>query len=322
MRIGVEDDAETGQIVRANRQRLRDWLRTHVDVQYDRRVVRVEEHGDKVTVHFEHGTSATGDILVGAEGSRSVIRRHILGGKDDIHPLPVGSLVGELELAGADFARQLELAHSAYIVIDDSAPVSLFAALNRVSPDGKVGYWYFILHWVDKEAVTVEKPYWTVSATKEEFAAFVKEKARHYPDHLRVLIDRTPVERYKKPGVVLQGVQLTAEQLPVGRVIVIGDAAHSMTPSEFGKLMREFRDDMLSRAARAISVSNPVPEQQAENQNREGSPVVKWQFPYPRRPLPSRNRLRMSMHADIVLIILKSPPASMDLDTRPQTEGV
>lgn len=70
LREGVNDD-ETGQIVRANRQRLRDYLRKLVPVQYDKRVVGVEEHDDRVTVHFEKGGSATGDIVIGAEGTQS-----------------------------------------------------------------------------------------------------------------------------------------------------------------------------------------------------------------------------------------------------------
>lgn len=232
MRIGVEDD-DKGKIVRANRQRLRDWLRTHISVQYDSRAVKVEED-EQITVHFENGTSATGDILVGAEGSRSAIRKHILRGQDVMRPLPIGSLVGEVELTGDDFARQLELAHSAYVVLDNG-PASLFAALNKVSPDGKIGYWYFILHWVDAEAAkaTDENPFWTVNASREDLAAFVRDRVKDYPDHLRVLVDKTPVERYKRPGIVLQGVELNADQLPAERVMLIGDAAHSMTPCEF-----------------------------------------------------------------------------------------
>lgn len=339
MRIGVEDD-DKGKIVRANRQRLRDWLRTHIPVQYDRRAVKVVED-EKITVSFENGTSATGDILVGAEGSRSAIRKHILHGQDVMRPLPIGSLVGEVELTGDDFARQLELAHSAYVVLDNG-PASLFAALNKVSPDGKIGYWYFILHWVDAKAAkaTDENPYWTVNASREELAAFVRDRVKDYPDHLRILVDKTPVERYKRPGIVLQGVELSADQLPAKRVMLIGDAAHSMTPCKFNfiplkivlnfsnaglmylvclvrgeaginalqdgvtlgrtitrirdteargsdieNLMGDFRDDMLSRGARAIRVSNPVLEEHGEKPNREWVTCSKVAVPLPKETI-------------------------------------
>jgi 2-polyprenyl-6-methoxyphenol hydroxylase-like FAD-dependent oxidoreductase len=235
VRVGVNSD-ETGKIIRANRQRLRDWLLQGIDVQFGKRLVKVEESEDKVTVHFDDGTSETGDFLVGAEGTRSVVRNYILKGQDVMKPLRLGSLVGEVALSGDEFAQQLSLAHSGYIVMnstlgsDDQS--AIFGALNKVSEDGKTGYYYFILLWVDKEApnTTDENPTWTVGASQEELAAFAREKTKAYPDHLRVLVDKVPVEGYRSPGFQLQGVQLTADQLPIGKVIVIGDAAHSMTP--------------------------------------------------------------------------------------------
>ncbi|KAI8303595.1 putative FAD-dependent monooxygenase [Colletotrichum sp. SAR11_59] len=214
-RVGVTDD-ESGKIVRANRQRLRVWLLQHLHVQYNQRLVRVEERDDKVVAHFEDGSSETGDILVGAEGSRSLVRRHILGGQEIMKPLPVG---------------------------------------------GKY--------------------------------------TKQYPDDLRVLVDKVPVERYRQPGIVLQSVELTADQLPAGRITLAGDAAHSMTPfrGEAGvcaitdglrlggaiirirdaggksedvvKFIAEYRDDMITRGAKAIRVSNPVLEDHAKDAKYE-----------------------------------------------------
>lgn len=255
LREGVNDD-ETGQIVRANRQRLHAYLRKFIPVQYDRRVVRIEEAGDKVTVFFEKGGSATGDIVIGAEGTRSAgtlvpskfpgnrvadisnkVRKHILHNRDVLKNLPIGSLVGEVELTGDDFKQQLELGHSAYIVLTGAENRAVvFAALNKVSPDGKTGYYYFILHWFDEVAARggSGKPFWTLTATKEELAAFAREHTRLLPEKLRSLVDKVPVEGYRTPGITLRSVELTTEQLPAGRVMVMGDAAHSMTPCESG----------------------------------------------------------------------------------------
>jgi 2-polyprenyl-6-methoxyphenol hydroxylase-like FAD-dependent oxidoreductase len=237
VRVGVVSD-ESGKIVRANRQRLRDWLLQGIDVQFGKRLVKVDESDEKVTVHFEDGASESGDILVGAEGTRSVVRQHILQGHDVMKPLPLGSLVGEVELSGDEFAHQLSLAHSGYVVMDSTLASdeqsAVFAALNKVSDDGKTGHYYFILLWVDKQAPTTtdEHPSWTVAASQEQLAAFAREKTKAYPDHLRKLVDMVPIEGYRSPGFQLQGVQLEADQLPAGKAIVIGDAAHSMTPCE------------------------------------------------------------------------------------------
>lgn len=61
-------------IIRAERRRLRDWLATNIPVHWGRRVTRIEQDNDGVTVYFEDGASARGDILVGADGINSVGR--------------------------------------------------------------------------------------------------------------------------------------------------------------------------------------------------------------------------------------------------------
>lgn len=48
-------------------------------VSFAKRVVRVEQHNDGVTAWFEDGTQASGDFLIAADGTHSVIRRYVLG---------------------------------------------------------------------------------------------------------------------------------------------------------------------------------------------------------------------------------------------------
>lgn len=52
--------------------------RQKIDVQYEKRVVSISETPDKVTVHFADGSKAEGDLLVGADGVHSMVRKHIL----------------------------------------------------------------------------------------------------------------------------------------------------------------------------------------------------------------------------------------------------
>jgi flavin-dependent dehydrogenase len=70
-RIGVQDTPET-PCLRANRTRFRHWLSKEIPIQWNKRVKSVENTDDKLSVHFEDGTTATGDILVGADGVNSV----------------------------------------------------------------------------------------------------------------------------------------------------------------------------------------------------------------------------------------------------------
>ncbi len=58
--------------VRAERHRLRNWLATNIPIQWGKRVKRIEHDDEGASVYFEDGTSAKGDILVGADGINSI----------------------------------------------------------------------------------------------------------------------------------------------------------------------------------------------------------------------------------------------------------
>lgn len=58
--------------LRLHRLRFRKWLATEIPIQWGKRLRRVEEQDKRVTVHFENGTSASGDLLIGADGVNSV----------------------------------------------------------------------------------------------------------------------------------------------------------------------------------------------------------------------------------------------------------
>ena len=81
--------------------------------------------------------------------------------------------------------------------------ISVFAALNKVSDDGKTGYYYYLLLWVDPDAG--EKRPWTASASKEDLHVFAREQTAGYPPALRALVEKVPVEGYSNTGFQLQG---------------------------------------------------------------------------------------------------------------------
>ena len=61
----------TAGLVRANRTRLREWLAVNLQVNWGMNWTRIEEKDDTVLLHFDDGTTRTGDILVGADGTKS-----------------------------------------------------------------------------------------------------------------------------------------------------------------------------------------------------------------------------------------------------------
>ncbi|KAK4993011.1 hypothetical protein LTR66_001677 [Elasticomyces elasticus] len=65
---------------RFNRARMRAFCSQGIDVQYSKKLASISyPTPDTVRVHFEDSTSATGTLLVGADGTHSRIRRQLLG---------------------------------------------------------------------------------------------------------------------------------------------------------------------------------------------------------------------------------------------------
>ena len=57
--------------LRVNRRRFRDWLSEHIDIQWNKRFTHYEEVEGGVKAFFDDGTTAVGDMLVGADGIKS-----------------------------------------------------------------------------------------------------------------------------------------------------------------------------------------------------------------------------------------------------------
>jgi 2-polyprenyl-6-methoxyphenol hydroxylase-like FAD-dependent oxidoreductase len=78
--VGIgESEIDGGKSV--SRMTLRQVLLTGLEdrVHFEKTFVSYEQHADhRVTAHFADGTSATADLLVGADGARSKVRRQLL----------------------------------------------------------------------------------------------------------------------------------------------------------------------------------------------------------------------------------------------------
>ncbi|KAL8924839.1 MAG: hypothetical protein Q9172_002504 [Xanthocarpia lactea] len=226
-RLGVED-TPAAPIVRAERRRLRDWLATNIPITWGKRVQRIEDDDEAVTVFFEDGTSAKGDILVGADGIKSVVRTHLLQRPSEelLKLVPLSAVVGEVTLSGEEFKRQLALGHSAYIFASPNLGFFNFGGLHYVLPDGVSGRHYWMYMEPDPE---VAKPdHWLQTASQQEKLDYVVKKVSAMPPKFQEIFRLTPASGIKKEPHVWRDLELTS--LPSGRVILVGDAAHAMTP--------------------------------------------------------------------------------------------
>ncbi|KAJ5124077.1 FAD/NAD(P)-binding domain-containing protein [Penicillium bovifimosum] len=226
-RLGVQDSPEL-PIVRSERRRLRDWLSTNIPIQWNKRVSKIQSDDDGVTVFFEDGTSAKGDILVGADGIKSVVRENLTQRTSDemLKLVPIAAIVGELDLSGEAFKRQLALGHSAYIFVSPDLGFWNFGGLHHVHPDGVSGRHYWM--YMEPDPNVAEPNHWLQTATREEKLNYVLKKVSKMPPKFREIFESTPASGIKEEPHIWRDLEL--ESLPAGRVILVGDAAHAMTP--------------------------------------------------------------------------------------------
>ncbi|KAH8883703.1 hypothetical protein GQ53DRAFT_731911 [Thozetella sp. PMI_491] len=230
-RLGVQDTDNTK--LRLNRERLRSWLATNIPIQFNKVAVSVdEEEGARdVTVCFADGTSATGDIVVGADGVNSIVRKHVLsriGKPDPLRTLPIGIIGGGLTLQGKDLEEQLSLAHSGYIVTAFSGDGTvLFVAVNSVSVEPVSASYYWFLSFPNPAAAT-QMLRSNTATNREAMFQLALEKTENLHPTFRAIIQKTGQNGISLPALRFSECEM--ESIPRGRTTLLGDAAHCMTP--------------------------------------------------------------------------------------------
>jgi len=168
--------------------------------------VGFEEDRDQVVVELQDGTVRTGDLLVGADGLRSVVRRQLIGDGD---PVYVGSTAWRAIVS----SNEIDLPHD--VGVNWVGRGSEFLAFHL--SDDRI-YWA----GVTKEPAG-ERPgegghkvdlLQRFGSWAEPVPALIT--ATHEPAILRNdMFDRPPARHWSR-----------------GRVTLVGDAAHPMTPNQ------------------------------------------------------------------------------------------
>jgi 2-polyprenyl-6-methoxyphenol hydroxylase-like FAD-dependent oxidoreductase len=172
-------------------------------IRYEHQVTSFTDAGDKVIVHLERREDVPADVLVGADGINSVVRRGLWGEQ------PI--------------RRQNLHLVAGYLFCDAPDPVTIVAhdrttqgSYSAILHDGRPGYEWWVL-----EAFDPSVPF------TDDLREYALTRARRFAGPLASLIEQTPREhlfrweiRDRKP----------LKQWSKGRVTIVGDAAHPTSP--------------------------------------------------------------------------------------------
>lgn len=228
-KFGIQDSSPQFRMIRSERSKLRDWLLTKIPVQWNKKVIRVEQDDAAAQVFFDDGSVAKGDLVIGADGATSQVRESLLQtpNSNSLNTVPLSAIVGEVTLSGDAFKRQLSLGHSAYNLINPELGFIAFVGLHHTLEDGASGRFYWMFMQPDGD---ITKPgHWLRTASQQEKLDYILKAVAPLAPELREIFKLTPTEGVKQDLHVWQDLEL--ESLPAGRIILVGDSAHAMTPS-------------------------------------------------------------------------------------------
>ncbi|HZL75914.1 MAG TPA: NAD(P)/FAD-dependent oxidoreductase [Propionibacteriaceae bacterium] len=295
LEIPVEDDpVESEKSV--SRMTLRQVLMTGIEdvISFGKEFAGFDRHADgTITAHFADGSSATGDLLVGADGAGSRVRRQYL-------PQAQQEETGIIAIAG-----KLPITEESAALV----PRRVFQGISMIqAPKG----YFCILHVMefkwdragkikngigasDAELIKVwpglqfdnTRDYinWGFSASADKFPADVME--RRGDDLARLVREMTPdwhpnlqrLFELTDPSTCFPvniKTSVPVDPWPASNITLIGDAIHTMTPGRGVGANTALRDAVLL-CARIIDVANGRLDI-VEAVNRYETKMIKYGF--------------------------------------------
>ncbi|WP_342357324.1 NAD(P)/FAD-dependent oxidoreductase [Croceicoccus marinus] len=170
----------------------------------DHELTCVEDRGRHVRLNFANGDQAEADVLIGADGINSFVRKHLWGDKPIRHQ--------KLHLVGG------------YLFLDSPPDGIGVLSHNRTTQvsytpirhEGKWGYEWWVLEACDPDA-----------PPPADLHAFCVERAAGFSRKVRDLIAATPREHLQRWPIRDRE---PMGQWSKGRVTLVGDAAHPTSP--------------------------------------------------------------------------------------------
>jgi len=196
-----------------------------------RNLTTITDSDDEVQLDFADGSTEFADVVVGADGLHSFVRKHLWG------DAPIREQM--LHLVGG------------YIFLDTPPPGEGVVAHNRTTQvsytpirhEGKWGYEWWVLEAFKRNDPPIP-----------DLLAFAKARAKGFSPEVRALIDQTPHDHLQRWEIRDRP---PLKQWSKGRITLVGDAAHPTSPyAAYGAGMSIEDGYFLARELSAVDIAD------------------------------------------------------------------
>lgn len=270
-----------GPFYRLRRSKIRDLLSQNLNIQYGKHLQHItySEDGRTATAHFADGTSASGMLLVGADGARSATRSLLLGPSlGAINPIPYCATFIQQRFT-TEQALYLRSFHPLFLASAHPNNKFAFFGMHDAPDSADPSSWTFFFYISWKSSLEEQEA--TKNWTDAQRVKQQKELAESFCDPWKSALEWTPDDA---PAWYLgltdwnPGIEGHRWDNHGGRVTLVGDACHPMTYQRGQGLNHSVTDagklrDALVRISQGEDQEKVVTEFEEEMIRRGGTEV-------------------------------------------------
>jgi|GEM_PF-1030680 len=277
------------------RSELRSLLQEGINIKWNKRLRLFEEKGDQVVAHFEDGSYATGDFLVGCDGGASTVRELL----PSVYVNGLGSIPKVIDSTRASLGGQIDRTPE----WDTLLPLNKTGLVRFVGPNShSIGVCFSeradrspTVFWAISEEIEDRDAPWYQFDQGLECRLAILDHCKHvmrngsWHENLKKLVYDTSAEAMLAPWLFRTTQFPESNQFPIvpsGRVTLVGDSAHAMPPDrglggnnvledarllstllasspkpiDWPRLTEEFEKQMFARAKQAVQESDNAAE--------------------------------------------------------------